>query len=52
MKEILDTVILIMFVIMVAMFIINFNRQQIKKHTDKIEENEKINNSNKEKIDE
>ena len=40
MKEILDTVILIMFVIMVAMFIINFNRQQIKKHTDKIEKNE------------
>lgn len=41
MKDILDTIILIMFVIMVAMFIINFNRQQIKKHTDKIEENEK-----------
>lgn len=41
MKDILDTVILIMFVIMVAMFIINFNRQQIKKHTDKVEKNEK-----------
>lgn len=40
-----------MFVIMVAMFIINFNRQQIKKYTDKIEENEKK-NSNKDKIDE
>ena len=52
MKDILDTIILIMFVIMVAMFIINFNRQQIKKHTDRLEENEKINNSNKEKIDE
>ena len=52
MKDILDTIILIMFVIMVAMFIINFNRQQIKKHTDKLEENEKINNSNKDKIDE
>ena len=51
MKEILDTVILIMFVIMVAMFIINFNRQQIKKYTDKIEENENK-NSNKDKIDE
>ena len=38
-----------MFIIMVALFIINFNRQQIKKHTDKIEENEKNNNSNKEK---
>ena len=52
MKDILDTIILIMFVIMVALFIINFNRQQIKKHTDKREENEKINNSNKDKIDE
>lgn len=51
MKDILDIIILIMFVIMVAMFIINFNRQQIKKHTDKIEENEKK-NSNKDKIDE
>ena len=52
MKEILDTVILIMFVIMVAMFIINFNRQQITKYTDKLEENEKINNSTKEKTNE
>ncbi len=51
MKDILDTVILIMFIIMVALFIINFNRQQIKKHTDKFEENEKK-NSNKDKIDE
>jgi preprotein translocase subunit YajC len=50
-KEILDTIILIMFVIMVAMFIINFNRQQIKKYTDKIEENENK-NSNKDKINE
>ncbi|QKJ23083.1 hypothetical protein ALEK_1815 [Poseidonibacter lekithochrous] len=44
MKDILDTIILIMFVIMVALFIINFNRQQIKKHTDKtdkFEDNEK-----------
>ena len=51
MKDILDTVILIMFVIMVAMFIINFNRQQIKKHTDKVEENERK-NSTKETINE
>ena len=51
MKDILDTIILIMFVIMVAMFIINFNRQQIKKYTDKIEENENK-NSNKDKINE
>ncbi|MDD3008576.1 MAG: hypothetical protein PHQ70_06855 [Arcobacter sp.] len=41
-----------MFVIMVALFIINFNRQQINKYTDKLEENEKTNNSNKDKIDE
>ena len=52
MKDILDTIILIMFVIMVAMFIINFNRQQIKKHTDKSEENEKIKTSKKETINE
>ena len=42
MKDILDTVILIMFIIMVAMFIINFNRQQIKKHTDKTAKNDAI----------
>jgi preprotein translocase subunit YajC len=51
-KDILDTIILIMFVIMVALFIINFNRQQIKKHTDKLDENERINNSKKENVDE
>ena len=45
MKDILDTIILVMFVIMVAMFIINFNRQQIKKHTDKVEENERKNST-------
>ncbi len=52
MKDILDTVILIMFVIMVAMFIINFNRQQIKKYTDKLEENESDKTSKKEMINE
>ena len=52
MKDILDTVILVMFVIMVALFIINFNRVQIKKHADKLEENEKRNNSSKDKVDE
>ena len=51
MKDILDTIILIMFVIMVAMFIINFNRQQIKKHTDKVGENERK-NSTKDTINE
>ena len=51
MKDILDTIILVMFVIMVAMFIINFNRQQIKKHTDQVEENERK-NSTKDTINE
>ena len=41
MKDILDIIITVMFVFMVAMFVINFNRQQIKKHADKIEENKK-----------
>ena len=50
MKDILDTVILIMFIIMVALFIINFNRQQIKKHTDKFDGNEKRNTEKNEKI--
>jgi hypothetical protein len=36
---------------MVAMFIINFNRQQIKKHTDKAAKNEAI-MKDKEAIDE
>lgn len=52
MKDILDTVILIMFVIMVALFIINFNKGQIKKHTDKMNENEKKNNTSKDVADE
>lgn len=51
MKEIIDTIVVILFVFMVAMFIINFNRQQIKKHTDKLEEIEKIKNQNKERND-
>ncbi|AXK48692.1 hypothetical protein [Aliarcobacter trophiarum] len=51
MKEILDFIVLALFVFMVAMFIINFNRQQIKKHTDKLEEIEKIKNQKKEKED-
>lgn len=40
-----------MFVIMVALFIINFNKEQINKYTDKLEENEKKKNSTKEKKD-
>ncbi|MCT7538580.1 hypothetical protein N5T82_01815 [Aliarcobacter cryaerophilus] len=52
MKDILDFVVLALFVFMVAMFIINFNRQQIKKHIDKLEkfeEIEKNKNQDKEK---
>ncbi|OCL85182.1 hypothetical protein [Arcobacter porcinus] len=41
MKEILDFVILSLFIFMLAMFIINFNRQQIKKHVDRLEESER-----------
>ncbi|MDK2091700.1 hypothetical protein [Aliarcobacter butzleri] len=52
MKDILDTIIVIMFIIMVALFIINFNKQQIKKYTDKLEENEENKTSKKEQIDE
>jgi preprotein translocase subunit YajC len=55
MKEILDTIVLIMFVVMVAFFIINFNRIQIKKHTDKLDEleaNGQNTTSQKEKTDE
>lgn len=44
MKEIIDTIVVILFVFMLAMFIINFNRQQIKKHTDRLED---IENRNK-----
>jgi hypothetical protein len=36
---------------MVAMFIINFNRQQIKKHTDKVAKNEEKIKANKEAKD-
>lgn len=36
---------------MLAMFVINFNRQQIKKYTDKLEEIEKNKNQDKEKND-
>ena len=41
MKDILDIVIIIMFVIIVFGFIRGFNKQQIDKHTKKLEEIEK-----------
>lgn len=51
MKEILDFVVLALFIFMLAMFVINFNKQQIKKYTDKLEEIEKNKNQDKEKND-
>jgi len=51
-KDILDTIVMVLFVFMVAMFIINFNRQQIKKYTKKLEDIEKNRASKKENIDE
>ncbi|OCL98207.1 hypothetical protein AAX29_01726 [Aliarcobacter thereius] len=53
MKEILDFVVLALFVFMIFMFITNFNRQQIKKHTDKldnIEKNDEIQNKEKKDV--
>jgi uncharacterized membrane protein required for colicin V production len=41
MKEILDIVVVILFVIVVFGFIRGFNKQQINKHTNKLEEIEK-----------
>ncbi len=51
MKDILDIVVTILFVFMVFMFIRGFNKQQIKKHTDRLEEIEKR-KEKKRKIDE
>lgn len=50
MKEILDIIVLILFVFMVFMFIRGFNRQQIDKYTQKLEENEQK-KKEKEKLD-
>lgn len=52
MKEILDLIILALFVFMIFMFIKGFNKQQIDKHVKKIEENNKTMNSKKDKTDE
>lgn len=51
MKEIIDVIVLALFVFMIFMFLKGFNQQQIKKHTDKLEAIEKK-NADKEKIDE
>lgn len=44
MKEIIDTIVLILFAFMVFMFIKGFNKQQIDKHNKKIDELEKKDN--------
>jgi len=52
MKEILDVLVLILFVFMVFMFIKGFNKQQIDKYTDKLDDIEKKKRSDKDNIDE
>lgn len=49
MKEILDVIVIVMFVFFVASFIIGFNKQQIQKHKDKLDEIEKQKNKETEK---
>ncbi|MFA6788850.1 MAG: hypothetical protein WC149_02335 [Arcobacteraceae bacterium] len=44
MKEILDVIVIIVFVFFVASFIIGFNKQQIQKHKDKLDEIQKQKN--------
>lgn len=43
MKEILDIIIVILFVVILAVFIIGFNRQMMKKHKDRLDKIEKHN---------
>ena len=52
MKEILDVIVIILFVFMIFMFIKGFNKQQIDKHTKKLKEIEEKKNSDKDKINE
>jgi preprotein translocase subunit YajC len=49
MKEILDFIVIVIFVFFVASFIIGFNKQQIQKHKDKLDEIQKQKNKEKEK---
>lgn len=48
MKEILDVIVLVLFVFFVASFIIGFNKQQIQKHKDKLDEIQKQKNKENE----
>lgn len=52
MKDIIDIAVVGLFVFMLIMFLRGFNKQQIDKHTKKLEENEEKMNQKKEKIDE
>jgi len=53
-KEILDTIVLVLFVFMVFMFIKGFNKQQIEKYKDKLNDIETNNkrSRDKENVDE
>jgi len=52
-KDILDIIIAIVFVAMLAMFIVGFNRQMLAKHKKRLEDIEKLkeDNKNKDKTD-
>ena len=41
MKEIIDTIVFILFVIVLAFFIIGFNKQQLKKHHENLDKAKK-----------
>ncbi len=44
MKEIIDTIVFGLFAVVLAFFIIGFNKQQIEKHKEKLDKMEKKNN--------
>lgn len=41
MKEVLDVIVLVLFVFMIFMFIKGFNKQQIEKHKDRMDSSNK-----------
>lgn len=44
MKEVLDILVWLGFIVILTMFIVGFNKQQIQKHEDKLDERQKKNN--------
>lgn len=44
MKEIIDTIVFVLFALILAFFIIGLNKQQIQKHKEKLDKMEKKNN--------